>query len=398
MNFIILSLIISLIFTIFVFLLYKKSLQIQILKSKISELNITFQEQKKSMEREIELLSTHEQRLKMEFENLANKILLDNSKKISEQNQQNLEQILTPMQIKIDEFKKKVEDVYDKDSKDRAMLYYELKGLKALNLHLSTEANKLTLALKNDNKAQGIWGEMVLERVLESSGLRKDFEYVRELSLKDEEGRIFRPDVVVNLPENRHIVIDAKTSLKAYSEYVSLDDEELKKDKLKSHVLSVKEHIKTLSLKRYENLKGINSLDFIFMFLPVEGALMLALQSDANLYDQAYKQKIILVSPTTLLVALRAVENSWRYEKQAQNIASVYKRAEELYKKFNNFTQDLQGVGKSLSQANENYNQAFKKLSEGRGNLISQAHKLKEISNLKPKSQLDEHLVNQAIS
>ncbi len=366
-------------------------------KELISHLKTSLVEQRNSLQKQIEILQNSEEKLKIEFENLANKIFSENSKKFAEQNRQNISSILNPVQLQISEFKKRVEDVYDKESKDRSALQQELKSLKELNVQMSKEAQNLTNALKNDNKKQGLWGEMVLERVLENSGLRKGHEYRREASLKDDKNRTFRPDVIVDLPDNRSIIIDAKTSLRAYNEYISEQNKEIKAIKLNLHVKSIKEHIKNLSLKRYEDLKGVNSLDFIFMFIPIEGALLLALESDVNLYDEAFKQKIILVSPTTLLVALRAVENTWRYEKQAQNIADVYLRAEELYKKFNGFVDDLQRVGKSLEIANNTYNEAFKKLSLGKGNLINQVTQLKNISNIKPKKELDESLVKRAM-
>ena len=250
--------------------------------------------------------------------------------------------------------------------------------LKELNQKMTTEAANLTNALKGDSKKQGKWGEMVLENVLESSGLREGHEYKREVSLRDDEDKLFRPDVIVNLPDKRHIIIDAKTSLTAYSEYIASNDEPDKQSYIKSHIKSVKEHIKGLSDKKYEDLKNINSLDFIFMFIPIESALLLALEHDVNLYDEAFKQKIILVSPTTLLVALRAVENIWRYERQAQSIEEVYKRAEELYKKFNGFVEDLKKVGKGLETASKSYSDAFDKLSVGNGNLVRQVTMLKK--------------------
>ncbi len=367
-------------------------------KSINSTLQTKLDEQKNSFEEKIQILQNSEEKLKVEFENLANKIFSENSKKFSEQNKESLGLILTPMKNQIGEFKKKVEDVYEKEAKERSALQYELKTLKELNLKMSEDATKLTNALKGEKKTQGNWGEMVLERVLESSGLRRGHEYEREVSLKDEEDKSFRPDVIINLPDDRHIIIDAKTSLNSYNEFVSAEDEGMKQLHLKNHIMALKNHIKSLSEKKYENLKTINSLDFIFMFVPIEGALLLALENDINLYDEAFKQKIILVSPTTLLVALRAVENTWRYERQAQSISDVYYRAEELYKKFHGFVEDLKKVGDSISKANDTYNEAFKKLSDGRGNLISQATMLKKISNIKPKKELDTNLVDNALS
>lgn len=336
-------------------------------------------------------------KLKSEFENLANKIFEDSSKKLTERNQESLNSVLNPVKEQLRDFKQKVEDVYDKESNARSALQNELKTLKELNQKMTTEAHNLTNALRNSTKQQGIWGEMILENVLEKSGLRKGFEYFREKHATDEEGKVYRPDVVVKLPDNRDIIIDAKTSLFAYNDYMAAADDH-KHSHLKAHIKSIREHIKGLANKNYENLKGINSLDFIFMFIPIEGALLLALDNDASLYDEAFKQKIILVSPTTLLVALRAVENTWRYEKQAQSITDIYTRAEELYKKFVGFVEDLEKVGKSINDANKSYENAFSKLKTGRGNLIGQVEKLKQVSNIRTKKELDSNLVENAVS
>ncbi|WP_375724103.1 DNA recombination protein RmuC [Arcobacter sp. KX21116] len=377
----------------------KEELQIQVNKDKgiVSQLQTQLEEQHKAMEDKVKLLQNSEEKLKVEFENLATKIFTDNSKKFSEQNQKDLGLILNPMKAQLIDFKKKVEDVYDKEAKDRSLLSAELKTLKELNQKMSAEAHNLTNALRSDSKKQGKWGEMVLEKVLESSGLREGHEFKREVSLKDDENKPFRPDVIVYLPDNRHIIIDAKTSLTAYNDYMAEEDDTLKQIYLKNHIKSVKDHIKGLANKKYEDLQNVNSLDFIFMFVPIEGALLLALDNDVNLYDEAFKQKIILVSPTTLLVALRAVENTWRYERQAQNIADVYKRAEELYKKFTGFVDDLKKVDEGLGKARKSYDEAFKKLSTGPGNLVGQVIKLKKVSNIKPKKELDTVLVDVAM-
>lgn len=365
-------------------------------KSQVSMLETQLKEQNSAMQDKLELLQNSETKLKTEFENLASKIFEDNSKKLSERNQESLNSVLNPVREQLKDFKQKVEDVYDKESTARGALQNELKTLKELNQKMTTEAHNLTNALRSSTKQQGIWGEMVLENVLEKSGLREGFEYFREKHTIDDEGKAYRPDVVVKLPDSRDIIIDAKTSLFAYNDYMAADEEQ-KQAHLKAHIRSVREHIKGLANKSYENLKGINSLDFIFMFIPVEGALLLALDNDTNLYDEAFKQKIILVSPTTLLVALRAVENTWRYEKQAQSITDIYSRAEELYKKFVGFVDDLEKVGKSINDANKSYENAFNKLKTGRGNLIGQVEKLKVISNIKPKKELDNNLVENAM-
>ncbi len=363
-----------------------------------STLSTKLEEQEKNHEEKLQIYQKNEENLKKEFKNLANEILDLNSKKISEQNKQNLDLILNPMKQQISEFKKKVEDVYDKESKDRTFLQAEINQLKELNHKISNDAINLTNALKGDSKKQGIWGEMVLEKVLESSGLREGKEYEREKHLTGDDDKSFRPDVIINLPNDRHIIIDAKTSLRAYEEYIACEDENQKEVFLTKHIVAIKDHIKTLSSKNYEKLKEVNSLDFIFMFIPIEGALLLAMQNDTSLFDNAFKQRIILVSPTTLLVALRAVENSWRYEKQAKNTEEVIKRAELLYTKFVNFIEDLDEVGKSLGKANEKYESAYNKLKTGRGNIIGQIELLKQRANIKAKKNLEEDLKDTAIS
>ncbi len=366
-------------------------------EKEFEKLKTTLEEQRKNIDEKIELLEENRQKLTKEFHSIATEILDKNSEKFAEQNRSKVSEIITPVKLQIEEFKKRVNDIYDKESKERSMLFAEINMLKELNRQISQDAINLTNALKNQSKQQGIWGEMILERVLESSGLREGYEYEKEVSLKSEDDKRFRPDVIVKLPGDREIIIDAKTSLSAYESYISSENEQDKERYLSLHLKSIKEHIKELSNKEYEKLKGINSLDFIFMFVPVEGALLLALDKEPGLYDRAFKEHIVLVSPTTLLVALRAVENSWRYEKQAQNIKEVTKRAEALYGKFVGFVKELELVGKSLKKADESYNEAMKKLSTGRGNIIRQITLFKDISNISPKNEIPKELVDSSV-
>jgi len=363
----------------------------------IATLNTTIKEQKKNIEEKLALLEENKNKLTKEFHYIATKVLENNSKKFSEQSSQSVKEIITPVKLQIEEFKKRVDDIYDKEAKERNSLLHEIKTLKELNEKMSQDALNLTNALKGETKQQGTWGEMILERVLESSGLREGEEYEREVSLKSEEGERFRPDVIVKLPGDRQIIIDAKTSLTNYERYISSDNEEEKNKELKLHINSIKEHIKELSKKDYEKLNGVNSLDFIFMFIPVEGALLVALKNDPALYDQAFREHIVLVSPTTLLVALRAVENSWRYEKQAQNIKEVTIKAEKLYAKFVGFLKDFENVGKSIKKSEESYNEALKKLSTGRGNIIRQITQFKESAKISPKNEIPQELTDASI-
>lgn len=360
----------------------------------IATLNTTIKEQKKSIEEKLKLLEENRDKLTKEFHYIANKVLENNSKKFTEQSSQGVKELITPVKLQLEEFKKRVNDIYDKESKERNTLLNEIKTLKELNEKMSQDALNLTNALKGESKQQGTWGEMILERVLESSGLREGEEYEREVVLKSGNGEKFRPDVIVKLPGDRQIIIDAKTSLTHYEQYVSSEDEESKKRYLSLHLNSIKEHIKELSKKDYEKLQGVNSLDFIFMFIPIEGALLLALKSDPLLYDKAFKEHIVLVSPTTLLVALRAVENSWRYEKQARNIKEVTIKAEKLYSKFVGFLKDFENIGKSIKKSEESYKEALKKLSTGRGNIIRQITLFKESANISPKNEIPQELVD----
>jgi DNA recombination protein RmuC len=368
--------------------------ELKIIREQKEQLNIAYLTTKQQLIDK----NNHTNELKNEFKNLATDILDNNSKKFTEQNKENIGFILNPMKQQLNDFKKKVEDVYDKESKDRSALQQELKSLKELNQKISTDAINLTNALKGENKTQGIWGEMILEKVLENSGLREGMEYIREESLQNNDGKRYRPDVIVNLPENRHIIIDAKTSLTAYEQYISSIESEDQKRFLNNHSISINQHINELSDKKYEELKGINSLDFIFMFVPIESALMLALENDKSLFDKAFKKKIVLVSPTTLLVALKAIENSWKYEKQAQNTTEVIRLAEKLYGKVKSFVDDFDKVGKNILLAQKSYDEAYGKLSQGRDNIIRQIEVFKNKSSINPSKKLSQDMIDVAMS
>ena len=371
-------------------------------KSENSKLDTQLKEQNIAMQDKLELLQNSEAKLKTEFENLATKIFEDNSQKLNQKNQESLSNVLNPVREQLKDFRSRVDTIYEKDTAGRIELKHELQTLKELNQKMSEEAHNLTTALKGDKKQQGNWGEMVLEKVLESSGLRKGEEYLREFTLKADENIKFRPDVIIKLPENRDIIIDAKTSLVAYDNYIGADTELEKSKYTNEHINALKNHIDGLSLKEYEKLDGVNSLDFIFIFVPIENALTLALSKnipnyDKNLYEYAFQKKIILVIPTTLLLALKVIENTWKYEKQAKSISAIYSRAEELYKKFVGFVDDLEKVGKSINDATKSYDNAFSKLKSGNGNLIGQVEKLKVVSNIKPKKELNSGLVELAV-
>ncbi len=379
--------------------LEKTNKELELLRAENSRLSVDNQEFKtkleeseKAYEEKLELLKKSEEKLKATFENLANEILEKTNEKMTKTSKENLSQILNPLQNQMKEFKEKIEFLSKDEAEKISALQNELKNLKELSHKLSADAENLTKALKGESKTQGNWGEMVLERVLELSGLEKGREYEREVSLNDEDNRRYRPDVIVHLPNSRDVIIDAKTSLNAYQEYIKTED----KTFIKTHIQAIKNHIDSLAEKKYENLKGVNSLDFIFMFVPIENALMLALENDATLFEYAFKKRVVLVSPTTLLVSLRAIESSWRFERQAKNIDEVVKAAESLYDKVRGFTEDFEKIGKSLESAQKSFDNAKNKLTTGRGNVLRQVELLKEKAGIKPKKEISKELTDTA--
>ncbi|ABB43421.1 Protein of unknown function DUF195 [Sulfurimonas denitrificans DSM 1251] len=340
------------------------------------------------------LLEQNKEQMRLEFKELAQSILENNSQKFSLQNQENLSKMITPMREQFNEFKKQIDDVYIKEAKDRSMLQAEIKSIKEINHQMSKDAQNLTKALKGESKKQGVWGEMVLESVLEHSGLRVGVEYEREVTLEHEHNQSrYRPDVIVHLPDGRDIIVDAKTSLVAYEQYSSVEDDEHKERFLNEHIISIKKHIKELSEKDYANLKGIKTLDFVFMFVPIESALLMAMEHDKTLFDHAFKKSVILVGPTTLMVSLRAVENSWRYEKQQKNAQEIAKRAGMLFDKFSGFVESIEKLGKQITTVQKTYDETFSKLHTGSGSITSQFQKLESLgaqsSKVLPKSLTD---------
>jgi DNA recombination protein RmuC len=340
-----------------------------------------------------ELLEQSREQMRLEFQELAQKILENNSQKFSLQNQENISKMIDPMKEQFREFKKQIDDVYIKEAKDRSMLQAEIRSIKEINHQMSKDAKNLTKALKGESKKQGVWGEMVLESVLESSGLRLGKEYHREVSLVHEsDGTHYRPDVVVHLPDSRDIIIDAKTSLTAYERYASAEDDEQKELFVTQHVSSVKKHIKELGEKDYTNLRGIKTLDFIFMFLPIESALLMAMEHDGSLFDHAFKKGVVLVGPTTLMVSLRAVENSWKYERQQRNAQEIAQRAGLLFDKFAGFIESVEKLGNQIATVQKTYDETFSKLHSGSGSMTSQFQKLQKLGASNSKN-LPEHIV-----
>ena len=358
----------------------------------LAEIRVQLDNEKASALEKIELLNQARESLSLQFKTLAQDILEEKSKKFSEDNQQRLTQLLDPLKSKITEFQAKVEDVYVKEGKDRSALAEQVKQLVALNLNLTEEAKNLTNALKGSSKTQGNWGELVLERVLEGSGLRKGEEYVVQVSQTREDGSKAQADVVIHLPEERSLVIDSKVSLNAYDEFMSSEDAELKKIAAKKHIDSVKNHIKELSSKNYQALYGVKSLDFVLMFIPIEPAFMLAITHDKEIFMEAWKKNVLLVSPSTLLFVVRTVAHLWRQEAQTKNAQDIAHRGAELFDKLVGFVEDLDALGLKLKQAQGSYDSAYNKLSTGRGNVIRQAQMLKTLG-VKPTKNLPTALI-----
>ena len=362
------------------------------LKEQKASLQTTLENERKLSEEKLKILEDAKQQLSREFELLANRIFDEKSERFSKNSKETLESTINPLREQLGDFKKKVEDVYDKDSKERVSLLTELGHLKELNQQMSQDALNLTKALKGDNKAQGNWGEVILERVLEESGLHKGREYETQVSLEDDEGRSRSPDVIVHLPDNKDIIIDAKVSLVAYERYCNSDDSDEKQQALKQHTASVREHIKQLSFKKYEDLSGVRTLDFVFIFIPIEAAFMAAFEYDQAMFRDAYEKNIIVVSPTTLLASLRTIQSIWRYERQNKNAEEIARQAGALYDKFVGFVLDLEDIGKHLERAGNAQQQAVNKLSKGRGNLVTSTQRLEKLG-AKVKKSIPEQLL-----
>lgn len=334
--------------------------------------------QQKLSEQKAEIEKLQEKFVK-EFENLANKIFEEKSTKFTEQNKEKLGEILNPLKEKISEFEKKVEETSKESIRGHASLREQLQMLKEMNQQITQEAKNLTEALRGQSKTQGNWGEFILESILEKSGLVKGREYVVQESITTESGKRYQPDIVINLPENKSIIIDSKVSLVAYERYVASDDEKEKTAALRDHVNSIRGHLKNLSSKNYQLLYKLNSLDYVLMFMPIEPAFALAVQNDSNLFNDAFDMNIVIVSPSTLLATLRTIASIWRQENQNKNALEIARQAGSLYDKFVNFYNDLIEVGKKMDLAKDSYENAMKKIHEGRGNLISSVEKIREL-------------------
>ncbi len=336
-----------------------------------------------------------EERLTKEFENLAHKILDLNSEKFKKQNKEQIDTLLSPLSEQIEKFKKKVEDTNEKGVERNAMLMQKIISLESLNNKLSQDALNLANALKGDSKTQGDWGESRLELLLEKSGLTNGVHFSTQAAYKDDEGKLKKPDFIINLPDNKHLIIDSKVSLTAYVEYYNAEDEITEQQAIKRHLDSIKRHYMELSDKDYPNLYGINTPDHVLMFVPNEPALMLALNEDKNLYLNALEKNIVLVSASTLLATLSTVASIWKQEDQKRNALEIAKEGGLLYDKFEGFIQDLIKVGKSIKNSKVSYEDAMSKLTEGRGNIIKKIENLKDLG-AKTKKSLPQNIIDRA--
>jgi DNA recombination protein RmuC len=372
-----------------------KSTEAGALNVEVAQLRNSLEGERSVSQEKLALLLDAKQALADQFKALANEILEEKSRRFTEQNQSNLGALLDPLKLKITEFQTKIEDNYVKEGRDRTALGEQVRQLMELNQHLSEDAKNLTRALRGSSKAQGTWGEWILEKVLEASGLRKGEEYVVQSSHTREDGTRALPDVILHLPEGRSLVIDSKVSLVAYEEFAVTENEAERAAAGKRHMESIRGHIKGLSGKNYQTLYSLNSLDFVLLFVPIEPAFMLAVASDRDLFMDAWNRNVLLVSPSTLLFVVRTVAHLWRQEAQSRNAQEIAKRGAELYDKFVGFVEDMNALGNRLKQAQGAFDDASSKLSNGRGNLVGQAQKLRQLG-VKPSKSLSPALVDGA--
>ncbi|MEW5831346.1 MAG: DNA recombination protein RmuC [Campylobacterota bacterium] len=365
----------------------------RVLERDYAVLHTRSEENTRSFEEKIRLLDEAKVQMKVQFEQLAAQIFEQKAKTFDEAHAKGLDLLLKPFREQIAQFAAQSKEQFIHDAKERQSLKDEIVRLKSMSERLSEDAINLTQALKGENKTQGNWGEIVLERILEESGLREGHEYELQSTLSDEEGKKYRPDVIVHLPQNKDIIIDSKVSLVAYDAFIRAENDEERAHALKQHLLSIHSHIKGLSSKRYEQLEGVKTLDFVLLFMPIEGAFLLALENDNTFFKTAYEQNIVVVSPSTLLVTLRTIEHIWRSEYQERNAREIAASAEALYEKLVAFVEDMEKIGEQIARTQKSYDAAMNKLSTGKGNLIRRAEGMRKLG-LKPKKALPASLAD----
>lgn len=357
-------------------------------------IEVSSKESLRAAQEKIELMQSAKEQMSAEFNNLANRIFEEKTERLMQTNKASLETTLNPLKTQLGDFRKKVEDIYDKETRDRVSLRVELEQLKNLNTQLSEDATNLTRALKGDKKIQGNWGEVVLERVLEQSGLRKGSEYETQVNLKSEDGARRLPDVIIRLPDNKDVVVDSKVSLVDYEQFVNAESDPEKEAALNRHVSAIGNHISGLSLKAYEKLEGIRSLDFVLMFIPIESAFSAAYDANPEMFMRASDKQIIIVSPTTLLVTLRTIQTIWRYEYQNRNAEKIAAQAGGIFDQFALVIESLDEVGRNIDKAKESFDYTHKRISTGRGNLVRRVKQLEELGARNKKklpTSLDQH-------
>ena len=353
--------------------------ELQQVRGNAVRLETRLEEQQLRSKEKAEIIERAGDAMRTQFKILAQDIFEEKGRVFRHDSNAGLQQILGPFREQLQEFKARIDDIHIRDVRDRTSIANELEQLRNANHQLNREAVNLTNALKGESRIQGNWGEMVLERVLEHSGLRKGIEFETQCSLRDENRQMFRPDVLVRLPDQRDIIIDSKVSLRAYERYCSCSDAQERASALQQHIAAVGQHISTLGAKDYASLTGVRSLDFVLMFMPIEAAFMCAVQHDAEILDLALEHKVIIVTPTTLLATMRTIENIWRYEYQNQNARAIAERAGSIYDKLRGFVADMEKIGTQISSLDQHYYTAMNKLCQGRGNLISQASRFVEL-------------------
>ena len=364
-------------------------------KAHVSKLETRLEEERKSSIEKLKLLNDAKEKMTNEFKVLANQIFEEKGKKFDEQNRNSLDEVLKPMREQLGDFRKRVDDIHSDDNKERASLREHLAQLKDLNQQMSADALNLTQALKGESKAQGNWGEMILERILETSGLREGHEFAREQSFTGEDGKRLRPDVVVYMPGDKQVIIDSKVSLTDYERAVSASDDMERKVALTAHLKSMKSHIQGLSGKRYDHLPNVHSPDYVLMFMPIEGAYLMAVEADSSIFETAFEQRVAVVTPSTLYATLKLIEQLWRYERQSENVVKLIDRASKLHDKMVDFVKAFEEVGSRLNQAQSAYGTALDRIKSGRGNVISQIATLGVLAG-KTKKELPKHLVDDA--
>ncbi|EOL8984853.1 DNA recombination protein RmuC [Cronobacter turicensis] len=366
------------------------------LESDLREVTTRLEATQVHAEEKLRQMMSSEQRLSEQFENLANRIFEQSRRQVDEQNRQSLNGLLSPLREQLDGFRRQVQESFGQESRERHTLAHEIRNLQQLNAQMAQEAVNLTRALKGDNKAQGNWGELVLARVLEASGLREGHEYETQVNIQLADRSRMQPDVIVRLPQGKDVVIDAKMTLVAYERYFNAEDDYNREMALNEHIASLRNHIRLLGRKDYQQLPGLRTLDYVLMFIPVEPAFLLAIDKQPELITEALKNNIMLVSPTTLLVALRTISNLWRYEHQSRNAQQIADRASRLYDKMRLFVDDMSAIGQNLDKASDSYRQAMKKLASGRGNLLAQAEAFRGMG-VEVKREINPDLAEQAV-